>query len=115
MKVLKNFSFWVSIYVTAVGLLFSILPFTQFSLIEFKSPNRYFLVGIALVLFISGCIYSCLSLNRKLESKGPSVTKIRKQALDKIESKTYLAKAAQEDPDLEVRRKALKRLKEITT
>lgn len=114
MKVLKNFPFWVSVYVAAVGLFFSILSIVQNSFIEFKTPNKYLLAGISIVLFISGCKYSYLSLNDKLESKGPSVTQIRKQALEKIESETYLARVAQEDPDPEIRRKALKRLKEIT-
>ena len=113
MKVLKNFSFWVSVYITAVGLLFSLLPVVQTSLIKFKAPNKYFLMGIALLFFILGCIYIYLSLSGRLEPRGPSVTVVRKQALEKIESEAYLAKTAKDDPDPEIRQKALKRLKEI--
>jgi hypothetical protein len=114
MRVLKNFPFWISIFVSTVGLLFSIMPVVDTSFAEFKVPNKYFLMGIGMVFFISGCRYIYLSLNGKLEPKGPSVTKIRKQALEKIESITYLAKVAEEDPDPGVRQKAMKRLKEIT-
>jgi len=71
MKVFKNFSFWVAVYITAAGLLFILLPIVQTSLIEFKAPNKYFLMGIALVFFISGCRYVYLSLNGRLEPKGP--------------------------------------------
>ncbi|MGB2930561.1 MAG: hypothetical protein WBB70_16860 [Desulfobacterales bacterium] len=114
MKVFKNFSFWVAVYITAAGLLFILLPIVQTSLIEFKAPNKYFLMGIALVFFISGCRYVYLSLNGRLGPKGPSVTEIRKQALEKIESQAYPAKTAKGDPNPEIRQKALKRLKETT-
>lgn len=113
MKVLKSFSFWVALYITAVGLFFSLLPVVQTSLIEFKAPNKYFLMGIALVFFISGCLYIYLVLKGKLEPRGPSVTDIRKQTLEKMESEAYLAKTAKDDPNPEIRQKALKRLKEI--
>ena len=114
MKAFKNISFYVSVYVTIVGLFFSVLPVVQTSLIEFKAPNKYYLMGFAFIFFACGCYYAYLSLKGKLEPEGVSVAEIRKEALEKIESETYLAKAAQDDPDPEVREKALERLKEIS-
>jgi hypothetical protein len=114
MKAFKNISFYVAAYVAIVGLFFIVLPVVQTSLIEFKAPNKYFLMGFAFILFVGGCWSGYLSLRGELEPDGVSVVEIRKEALEKSESETYLAKAALNDPDSEVREKAMDRLKEIT-
>jgi hypothetical protein len=71
-------------------------------------------MGFAFILFIFGRRYSYLSLRGKLEPEGVSVVEVRKKALENIESETYHAKTAKEDPDPRVRQKAIERLKEIT-
>ena len=114
MKAFKNISSYVAAYVAIVGLFFIVLPVVQTSLIEFKAPNKYFLMGFAFILFVGGCWYGYLSLKGELEPDGVSVAEIRMEALEKIESVTYLAKAAQNDLDPEVREKAQERLEEIT-
>jgi len=114
MKAFKNISSYVAAYVAIVGLFFIVLPVVQTSLIEFKAPNKYFLIGFAFILFVGGCWYGYLSLRGELEPDGVSVIEIRKEKLEKIESETDLAKAALNDPDPEVREIAMDRLKEIT-
>lgn len=114
MKLLTNFSFWIACYVALVGLIYSLLPMVQTSLVDFKEPNEYFLMGISVILFLLGVRYGYLSLRGKLEPNGISVREVRKQALEKIESVAYLAKTAKNDPDPDVRQKAVKRLEEIT-
>jgi hypothetical protein len=114
MKLLKNFPFWVAFCVALVGLIFSILPVAQTSLINFKEPNKYFLMGISFIFFLFGVRYGYLALRGKLEPKGISVREVRKEALEKIESIAYLSKTAKNDPDPSVRKKALRRLEEIT-
>lgn len=114
MKILKNTPFWVSVYITVVGVSCGLIPILQITDFEFKAPNKYFLLGIAVVFIASGVRYTYLSLAGKLEPRGLSVADVRKEALEKIESEAYLAKAAKDDPDPEVREKALERLKEIT-
>jgi len=114
MKLLKNFPFWVAFCVAVVGLIFSILPVVQTSLMDFKEPNKYFLMGISFIFFLLGVRYGYAALTGNLEPNGIAVREVRKQALEKIESVAYLAKTAKDDPDPGVRQKALKRLKEIT-
>ena len=114
MKAIKNISFYVAVYVIIVGLVFSVLPVVQTTLIEFAAPNKYFLMGFAFILFVCGCWYAYQALSGELEPGGVSVVEVRKAALEKIESESYLAKAAQDDPDPEVRAKAKARLEEIT-
>jgi len=114
MKLLKNFPFWIAFCVAIVGLMFTILPVVQTSLVEFKEPNKYFLMGISVIFFLLGAFYGYLAFMGKLEPNGISVREVRKQALEKIESIAYLAKTSKDDPDPSVRQKALKRLEEIT-
>lgn len=113
MKLLKNFPFWVSLYILVVGLVFSILTVVQTSLINFEEPKKYFLTGISFIFLLLGVGYGYLALKGKLEPKGLPVSEVRKQALEKIQSESYLARAASDDPDPEVRQTALKRLEEI--
>ncbi|MEJ2657488.1 MAG: hypothetical protein P8012_09870 [Desulfobacterales bacterium] len=113
MKLLKNFPFWIAFYVAFVGLLFTVLPVGQTSPVDFKEPNKYFLIGISFILFILGIRYVYLALRGKLEPKGISVKEVRKQAIKNIKTEAYLAKVAKSDPDPGVRQTALKRLKEI--
>ena len=114
MKLLKNFPFWVASYIAVVGLIFIFLTVFQTPYIEFKKPNKYFVTVGSFILFILGVVYGYLALRGKLESKGPSVTEIRKQSLEKIKTSAYLAKIAKEDSDPKVRQAAIKRLEEIT-
>ncbi|MGA9177339.1 MAG: HEAT repeat domain-containing protein [Desulfobacterales bacterium] len=114
MKLLKNFPFWVAFCVAVVGLIFSILPVVQTSLMDFKEPNKYFLMGISFIFLILGVRYGYLALKGELKPSGISVNKVRKQSLKKIKTPAYLAKIAKEDPDPEVRQEAIKRLEAIT-
>jgi preprotein translocase subunit SecF len=114
MKLLKNFPFWVASYIAVVGLIFIFLTVFQTPYIEFKQPNKYFVTVGSFIFFILGVVYGYLALRGKLESKGPSVTEIRKQSLEKIKTSAYLAKIAKEDSDPKVRQAAIKRLEEIT-
>jgi len=115
MKLLRNFPFWVAFCVAFVGLMFTILPVVQTSLVDFKEPNKYFVTVVSFILFFLGVVYGYLALRGKLGPKGISVTEVRKQSLEKIKTESYLAKIAKEDHDPEVRQAAIKRLKEITT
>jgi len=115
MKLLKNYPFWVSCYVTAVGLGFGVLTMVRTPPLEFKESNPYVLMGISLIFFILGVRYGYLALRGKLEPKGITVKDVRKEALRKIKSEAYLAKVIKEDPDPGVRKTALKRLEEITS
>jgi hypothetical protein len=114
MKLSKNFPFWVAFYIAAVGLVLIFLTVIQTPFIEFKEANKYFVTAGSFILVILGVIYGYLALKGKLEPKGPSVTEIRKQSLDKIKTESYLAKIAKEDFDPKVRQAAIKRLEEIT-
>ena len=113
MKLLKNFPFWVAFYIAVVGLVLIFLTIIQTPYIEFKDPNKYFVTVVSFILFILGVVYVYLALRGKLEPKGPSVTEIRMQSLEKIKTESYLAKIAKEDSDPKVRQAALERLEEI--
>ena len=114
MKLLKNFPFWVAFYITVVGFVLTFLMVIQTPYIEFKEPNKYFVMVGSFILFFLGVVYGYLALSGKIEPKGISVTDVRKQSISKIKTESYLAKIAKEDSDPKVRQAALKRLEEIT-
>ena len=114
MKLLKNFPFWVALYIVVVGLVLIFLMVIQTPYIEFKEPNKYFVMVGSFILFFLGVVYGYLALSGKIEPKGISVTDVRKQSISKIKTESYLAKIAKDDSDPKVRQAALKRLEEIT-
>ena len=114
MKLLKNFPFWVAFYITVVGFVLTFLNVIQTPYIEFKEPNKYFVMVGSFILFFLGVVYGYLALRGKIEPKGISVTDVRKESIRKIKTESYLAKIAKEDSDPKVRQAALKRLEEIT-
>jgi len=109
----KNFPLLVACYVVAVGLFFSVATFFDISSIGLYSTKPKTIVTISFLLIISGAYYSYRSLKGKLEPEGKSVTEIRKQAIEKIKTESYLAKIAKEDSDSEVRKKAIERLQAL--
>ena len=79
---------------------------------EFSYRSHFY--GTSFIFFLLGARYGYLAGKGQLEPKGISVTEVRRQALEKVKSEAYIAKTAREDPDPEVRQKALEPLKEIT-
>jgi len=110
MRLQNNYPFWVACFVTAVGLFFTVLPIVPNSILSVGIPNNYFLSAGALLFTCAGCRYGYLAFKGRLKKQGATISEVRKQALKKITSEKYLAKAAREDPDPEIRRTAMKQL-----
>lgn len=113
MQLQKNYPFWIACFVASVGLFFAVLPLVQNSIIHVKAPHKYYLSAGALLFIYAGCRYGYLAIKGRLKRQGVTTTEVRKQALKKINSEAYLAKAAREDPDPEVRQTAIKELEKI--
>jgi hypothetical protein len=79
---------------------------TGLSSIASDDFDQYLLIGISLCLFFAGCFFLYLSVTGRLKKRGRPISEVRKEALEKIKSETYLAKLAKEDPDPQVRLKA---------
>lgn len=96
-----------------VGLFFFGATIFDISFIGLDSTKSQIIITVSLVFIFSGVYYSYMALKGKLKPDGKSVTEIRKQAIEKIKTESYLAKIAKEDPDSKVRNKAIERLQEL--
>ncbi len=108
-----KYPLFIACYVAAVGFFFSGATLFDIPSIRFDSSKPQIIIIISLLFIISGIYYSYRALKGKLKPEGKSVTEIRKQALGKIKTESYLAKVAKEDSDSEVRKKAIERLQEL--
>lgn len=114
MKLVDSHPQLIAAAIVATGALFLGASLLEFPFMTVEPPGAYFMMGVA-VVFIAGGSYFLLKARRgDLKPQGVTVTDVRKQAIEKMESPELLSQIAREDPKPEVRDKALKRLEEIT-
>lgn len=113
MNLKKIFPLLIACYVVTVGLFLFGATIFDISFIGLASTKPQIIIIISFLLIVSGCYYGYRALKGKLKPEGKSVTEIRKQAIEKIKTESYLAKIAKEDSDSEVRNKAIERLQEL--
>lgn len=115
MDLKEKFPLFVACNIIAVGLFFTATALFEIPLIGLKSSKPQVMIIISLVLVCMGLYYTYMVLKGKLKPEGESLTEIRKRAVDKIKTETYLATLAEEDPDPEVRNAANERLKQLVS
>lgn len=114
MNLKENHPHWIAAAIAATGALFLGASFLKLPFLTVTPPGAYILMGIA-VVFIFGGIYFLLKARRgALKPREITVTDVRKEAVEKMESPELLSRIAREDPLPEVREKAKVRLEEIT-
>jgi len=102
-------------FIVAVGLLFLGAVLIDLPPLKVTSPENYVLAGVAIFLVLFGCVYGYLLATSKLTGKGRTVTEVRREAVEKIQDQSLLARMATEDPDRKVREAAQERLQEIAS
>jgi hypothetical protein len=114
MKLADSHPQLIAAAIAATGVLFMGASMLELPFLLVEPPGAYILMGIA-VFFISGGGYFLIKARRgELKPSAITVTDVRKQAIEKMESPELLSRIAQEDPKPEVRKKAMQRLEEIT-
>ena len=115
MKLAHSHPHLIAAAIAATGGLFLIAGIIEFPFLKADPPGAYFMMGLA-VAFILGGVYFLLKARQgDLEPRGITVTDVRKQAIEKMESPELLSQIAREDPKPEVRKKAMKRLEKIAS
>jgi hypothetical protein len=109
----QYFPLLVAAFLTATGIFFLAVPFFNLPVFDTEPPREYFLMGLSAGLCLLGILYIVLFRRGELKRRGESLTEVRKKALESVSTESYLAKIANEDPDPEVRAKALERLKKL--
>ena len=96
--------------IAAAGALYLVASILELPFLVIDPPGAYFMMGLAIVFLFGGGVFLIKARRGRLEPQGVTITDVRKQAIEKMESPELLSQIAQEEPKPEVRRKALKRL-----
>lgn len=115
MKLIEWHPHLIAAAVAVTGALFMAAGLIEFAFLEVQPPGRYFLLGISVVFILSGGYFLFKARRGSLEPQGETITDVRKQAIEKMASTELLSQIAREDPEPEVREKALERLEEIAS
>lgn len=114
MKLVKWHPQLIAAAIAANGALFLGASVLDFPFLEVQLPRAYFLMGLSIVFLFGGGYFFIKAHRGYLKPQGITVTDVRKEAIEKLDSTELLNQIAREDPKAEVREKALERLEEIT-
>jgi hypothetical protein len=115
MKLADSHPQLIAAAVAATGGLFLIAGIMEVPFLRAEPPGAYYLIGLAILFVLGGGFFLLKAKQGDLEPQGITVTDVRKQAIEKMESPELLSQIAREDPKPEVRKKAMKRLEEIAS
>jgi hypothetical protein len=114
MKPIDRHPQFIAIGVAATGALFLCACFINLPFLTAEPPGAYVLMGLSIVLLVAGCYFFWRARQGKLEPQGKTVAEVRIQAIEKMHSTELLSRIALEDDNEMVRKKAARRLEEIT-
>jgi hypothetical protein len=109
----KNFPYIVGGYVIAVGIFFCLSTLIEGVLLDPKTPGRHYLLVLSAIFVGIGTLSIYLFNRGKLKRSGKSIIEVRQEAVEKMKDPTMLAQIALEEKNLEVRKTAEERLKEL--
>ena len=97
----------------ATGVLFLAASIFEIPFLIVQPPGAYFLMALSIVFMFYGGFFFVKALRGQLQPHGETITAIRLQAIQKMESPEMLSQIARDDPDTTVRAKALEKLETI--
>ena len=100
--------------IAATGALFLGATILEFPFLQTDPPGAYFLMGLSIVFLFCGGYFLVKAARGQLHPQGGTITDVRLAAIEKIDSTELLNQIAREDPEADVREKALEKLEEIT-
>jgi hypothetical protein len=86
-------------YLIAVALLFGFTSVVQTPYIDFKPPGSFWVLGISAFFAIFGISSLYLLRKGKLKREGASISKVRQEAVKKMNDPTLLSRIATRDPN----------------
>lgn len=99
--------------IMGTGTLFLGASILEFPFLHAKPPGGYFLMGLSIVFIFGGGYFLIKAQQGRLAPDGKTIAEIRLAAIEKMDSTELLRQIAREDPDTDVREKAIERLEEI--
>jgi hypothetical protein len=101
--------------IAATGAFFLGASILEFTFLQTEPPGVYFLMALSVIFLFCGSYFLIKAMRGQLHPSGKTVTDVRLNAIDKQDSAELLRQIARDDPEVEVREKALARLEEIST
>jgi hypothetical protein len=113
MKIMERHPQLIAAAIAATGALFLGASILEFPFLQTEPPGVYFLMALAIVFLFCGSYFLIKANRGQLDPSGKTVTDVRLGAIENMDSAELLSQIAREDPDADVREKALARLEEI--
>ena len=99
--------------VAATGAFFLGASIFPFPFLNVQPPGAYFLMALSIVFMFSGSHFFIKACRGQLAPGRKTVSDVRRQAIEKMDSPDMLGQIARDDPDAAVRAKAMERLKAL--
>jgi hypothetical protein len=113
MNLNRNFPYVVACYLIVIGLFFIASDMLGADYISAMPPGKYFLYGLSMIFIAAGVGAAYLRYRGKLRKSGKSVKEVRLEAIENFKDTELLVNIALEEKDVEIRKAAEKRLREI--
>ncbi len=113
MKLLERHPQLIATAIAATGALFLGASILEFPFLQTEPPGVYFLMALAIVFLFFGIYFWIKATRGQLQPGRKTVTEVRLNAIAQMKSTELLSQIAREDPDTDIREKALARLEEM--
>jgi hypothetical protein len=113
MRFAERHSQIIAAAVAATGALFLAASIFSFPFLSVQPPGAYFLMALSIAFMFSGVHFFIKARRGQLAPGRKSITDVRLQAIEKMDSPDMLRQIARDDPDTAVRSKALKKLETL--
>lgn len=100
--------------VVLTGVFFLAAGVMEWPFLQVQAPGAFVLMGVSVAFILGGGYFLYKAQRGHLEPDGETITDVRIRAIENMQSAELISRIAQDDPDPEVRQKALQRLTEIT-
>jgi hypothetical protein len=114
MPIKERFPELISSAIALTGVFFLAASVLEWPFLQIQAPGAFVLIGVSVAFILGGGYFFLKAWRGNLEPGGKTITEVRIRAIENMQSAELVSRIARDDPDPEVRQKALQRLTEIT-
>lgn len=100
--------------VALTGVFFLSAGVLEWPFLRMQAPGAFVLIGVSVAFILGGGYFLFKARRGHLEPNGETIIDVRMRAIENMQSAELVSRIARDDPDPEVRQKAVQRLTEIT-
>ena len=114
MPIKERFPELISSAIALTGVFFLAASVLEWPFLQIQAPGAFVLIGVSVAFILGGGYFFFKAWRGHLEPSGETIAEVRMRAIENMQSAELVSRIARDDPDPEVRQKALQRLTEIT-